>query len=576
MPLETASYIADLVATNPLSSDAVGQGDDHLRLLKSTLQATFPNLGNRFARPISTPAGYTVLSSDNTAVIAVPDATAATLTHTVSLPALSSITAGFYVDLRLNSVGDVAIIVPTGGASIEGSASLTIGPRVYARAYYDGTTWKLNRLPLTDETGVLNITGGVSISGALSLASTLSVSGGAHLKSTLSVSGATTLGGQVTIVGSTVFNSSVSISGNATILGTTTISGATVLKTTLSVGGSVVLGDLLIVSGALTAQSTLSVSGAAHFTTTVSIGGAATLGGATTISGAATLLGTLSVSGAATFAGAMSVSGASHFKTTVSVGGAATLGGAVTISGAATLLGTMSVSGAAHFKTTVSIDGAATLGGAVTVSGAATFLGAVTISGAATLHTTLSVSGAAHFKSQVSISATLVQLGLLNLTGGQIKFPASQNASADGNTLDDYEEGSWTPTITFATPGDLSVTYSLQAGTYIKIGSKVSLWGRVATSAFTHTTAAGDARIGGFPFANGGVSFGSGNIALASNFGNANVEDVAPLIGTSDSHMAFNGITWGVSTTSATLTVTEFPSGNNKDVIVVLEYNTIT
>lgn len=44
MALESATYISDLVATNPTSSDPKSQGDDHLRLVKSTLQATFPNV----------------------------------------------------------------------------------------------------------------------------------------------------------------------------------------------------------------------------------------------------------------------------------------------------------------------------------------------------------------------------------------------------------------------------------------------------------------------------------------------------------------------------------------------------
>lgn len=44
MGLETASYIAGLNSTNPLSSDPSGQGDDHIRLIKAVLKATFPNL----------------------------------------------------------------------------------------------------------------------------------------------------------------------------------------------------------------------------------------------------------------------------------------------------------------------------------------------------------------------------------------------------------------------------------------------------------------------------------------------------------------------------------------------------
>lgn len=44
MPLESATYISDLNAANPLSTDSVSQSDDHLRLIKSAIKATFPNI----------------------------------------------------------------------------------------------------------------------------------------------------------------------------------------------------------------------------------------------------------------------------------------------------------------------------------------------------------------------------------------------------------------------------------------------------------------------------------------------------------------------------------------------------
>lgn len=44
MALETGTYISDLVSTNPVSGDPKSQGDDHFRLLKSTIKATFPNV----------------------------------------------------------------------------------------------------------------------------------------------------------------------------------------------------------------------------------------------------------------------------------------------------------------------------------------------------------------------------------------------------------------------------------------------------------------------------------------------------------------------------------------------------
>jgi hypothetical protein len=43
MPLESATHINGLDAANPTGSDAISSGDDHIRLLKATIKATFPN-----------------------------------------------------------------------------------------------------------------------------------------------------------------------------------------------------------------------------------------------------------------------------------------------------------------------------------------------------------------------------------------------------------------------------------------------------------------------------------------------------------------------------------------------------
>ncbi len=68
------------------------------------------------------------------------------------------------------------------------------------------------------------------------------------------------------------------------------------------------------------------------------------------------------------------------------------------------------------------------------------------------------VAGVKTFSSQPVMSAG-VSLG----SNGQIVFPASQNASSDANTLDDYEEGTFTPTVLgFTTAG--TGTYSGRAG----------------------------------------------------------------------------------------------------------------
>lgn len=43
MPLETATYISQLVTTNPANADGLNQADDHMRLIKAALLNTFPN-----------------------------------------------------------------------------------------------------------------------------------------------------------------------------------------------------------------------------------------------------------------------------------------------------------------------------------------------------------------------------------------------------------------------------------------------------------------------------------------------------------------------------------------------------
>jgi hypothetical protein len=94
--------------------------------------------------------------------------------------------------------------------------------------------------------------------------------------------------------------------------------------------------------------------------------------------------------------------------------------------------------------------------------------------------------------------------GLLTLTAGQIKFPATQNASSNANTLDDYEEGTWVPVLG-GSGGTSGQTYTAQNGYYVKIGSVVWCSYRVqlAGGAGNKGTITGNCEIQGQPFANG-------------------------------------------------------------------------
>ena len=75
-------------------------------------------------------------------------------------------------------------------------------------------------------------------------------------------------------------------------------------------------------------------------------------------------------------------------------------------------------------------------------------------------------------------AATIFPKGLVDISAaaaGQIKFPATQNASADANTLDDYEEGTWTAAFVAGTSG--TITISTATGRYIKVGGNVTISG---------------------------------------------------------------------------------------------------
>ena len=85
-------------------------------------------------------------------------------------------------------------------------------------------------------------------------------------------------------------------------------------------------------------------------------------------------------------------------------------------------------------------------------------------------------------------------------SGAGITFPATQSASTDANTLDDYEEGTWTPTYV-SSGGTLgSITYAGREGRYTKIGNMVYVTATFYTSAFAVGSGTGTLQIDGFPF----------------------------------------------------------------------------
>lgn len=103
----------------------------------------------------------------------------------------------------------------------------------------------------------------------------------------------------------------------------------------------------------------------------------------------------------------------------------------------------------------------------------------------------------------------------LPLTSGQITFPATAVPSADANTLDDYEQGSWTPAVTFGGAA-VSVTYHAgNNGKYTIVGDRVFYTGILWLT--NKGTSNGAAIITGLPVAVGSDDYSSAPAAMITS-----------------------------------------------------------
>ena len=87
---------------------------------------------------------------------------------------------------------------------------------------------------------------------------------------------------------------------------------------------------------------------------------------------------------------------------------------------------------------------------------------------------------------------------LPNIVTNGVKFPATQVPSSDPNTLDDYEEGTWTPTL-YASSVAGNHTYSVRYGSYVKIGKMVYIKAKIVLSELDSSWNGG-VSISGLPF----------------------------------------------------------------------------
>lgn len=173
MPIETATYISELNTALPAATDGLQQADDHMRLLKDTIKATFPNF---------TAAALSATQADlDNAVAAVKSGTIEVRWKlgTEALPGLTptgDTNTGFY------SPGADQL-----GASVNGAAGWTLAA---------DKTFAMK--------GNATVAGTFAATGNSTFGGTLGCTGAATFSSTMAVTGNVTLSGSLTGVAATL------------------------------------------------------------------------------------------------------------------------------------------------------------------------------------------------------------------------------------------------------------------------------------------------------------------------------------------------------------------------------------
>ncbi len=125
-------------------------------------------------------------------------------------------------------------------------------------------------------------------------------------------------------------------------------------------------------------------------------------------------------------------------------------------------------------------------------------------------------------------AATGIAVGGATPGAGGLAFPATAVASADPNTLDDYEEGTWTPIFG---DGSGTISYTVQRGRFTKIGRLIFVQGEIIINTISVAPTNNTTIISGLPFIvaatnyyralafTSGVNWGTGATMVQGYFG---------------------------------------------------------
>ena len=135
--------------------------------------------------------------------------------------------------------------------------------------------------------------------------------------------------------------------------------------------------------------------------------------------------------------------------------------------------------------------------------------------------------------------------GVLQISNG-ITFPATQSASTDANTLDDYEEGSWTAAVV---PASGSVTMNSSTCRYVKIGNVVTVSGYISISSVSSPS--GRISITGLPFSSNVSTAYWGAFSPADNLATKNKAYIPSNGSAAFTYDKYDDTTLGASLTSS-------------------------
>jgi hypothetical protein len=149
------------------------------------------------------------------------------------------------------------------------------------------------------------------------------------------------------------------------------------------------------------------------------------------------------------------------------------------------------------------------------------------------------------------------------MSAAHVTALAALATALDGH---DIESGVWTPTFSFSTPGDLSVDYHVQEGTFLRIGNDVFLTAYLEFTP-THTTASAGARLADVPFVIDADSLG--DLSFTTNGGStmpaypSGVTELMLLVSASAEALVFGG---RGSSTASNVGATQLTSGVRRSV----------